>query len=76
MPNYFFHLAGQIPAHDMLGHECANDEEARDHGTFIAHRIGTERPEMVREENSIRVVNDGGELVADIPLASTTLQSV
>jgi hypothetical protein len=42
MPKYFFHLAGQLPAHDLLGHECATDKEAEDHGSFIAHRIGTE----------------------------------
>ena len=73
MPKYFFHLAGNVPAHDILGHECANDEEAQDHGNFIAHRIGTQRPEMVREENSICVVNEAGELIADIPLASMTV---
>jgi hypothetical protein len=55
---YFFHLAGQVPAHDLLGHECANDNEAREHGSFIAHRIGTERPAMVREENFISVLNE------------------
>jgi hypothetical protein len=55
MPKYFFHLAGQIPAHDLIGQECANESEAKDHGTFIAHRIGTEKPEMVREENFISV---------------------
>jgi hypothetical protein len=30
MPKYFFHLAGQLPAHDLLGHECTNDKEAKD----------------------------------------------
>jgi hypothetical protein len=49
MPKYFFHLAGDVPARDLLGHECANDKEAEDHGSFIAHRIGTEKPDMVRE---------------------------
>ena len=58
MPRYFFHLAGTIAAHDTVGHECVNDAEARDHGSFIAHRIGTERPEMAREKNSICVVNE------------------
>jgi hypothetical protein len=53
MPRYFFHLAGQFPAHDLLGQGCANDREAKDHGSFIAHRIGTEKPEMVREGNYI-----------------------
>jgi hypothetical protein len=48
MAKYFFHLAGDLPAHDLIGHECANDQEARDHGSFIAHRIGTEKPGMIR----------------------------
>jgi hypothetical protein len=52
---YFFHLAGALPAHDLLGYECANYMEARDHGGFIAHRIGTEKPGMVCEGNFISV---------------------
>lgn len=71
MPRYFFHLVGIIPAHDVVGHECENDEEARDHGSFIAHRIGTEKPEMVHEENSISVVNEANQPIANIPLASS-----
>lgn len=71
MPRYFFHLAGQIPANDLLGHECASDDEAKDHGSFIAHRIGTEKPTMIRKENFIRVVNKEGDEIAKVPLAST-----
>ncbi|MGM4929628.1 hypothetical protein [Tardiphaga sp. 619_E2_N8_5] len=48
MPKYFFHLTGQISAHDILGHEGVNDDEAKDHGSFIAYRIGTEQPTMIR----------------------------
>jgi hypothetical protein len=33
MPKYFFHLTGD-PAHDLLGHECANDKEAKDHENY------------------------------------------
>ena len=73
MPKYFFHLAGQLPAHDLIGHGCANDKEAKDHGSFIAHRIGTEKPGMVREENFISVRNDRDEELFQIPLASTTV---
>jgi hypothetical protein len=68
-----FHLAGQLPAHDILGHECANDKETKDHASFIAHRIGTEKPGMVREGNFIAVKNDSGEEVFQIPLASTSV---
>ena len=71
MPKYFFHLAGQLPAYDMHGHECANDNEARDHGSFIAHRIGTEKPGMVNEGNFISVRDERDEELFQIPLAST-----
>jgi len=71
MPRYFFHLAGQIPAHDIFGHACADDSEAKDHGSFIAHRIGTEKPTMVRKENFIQIMNERGDEIAEIPLAST-----
>lgn len=71
MPKYFFHLAGQFPARDLIGHECANDEEAKDHGNFIAHRIGTEKPGMVREGNFIAVADRHGKQLFQLPLAST-----
>jgi hypothetical protein len=70
MPRYFFHLAGQLPAHDLLGHDCANDGEAEDHGSFIAHRIGTEKPGMIREGNFISVTDELGKEIFQIPLAS------
>ncbi|MGX1104620.1 MULTISPECIES: DUF6894 family protein [Bradyrhizobium] len=73
MPRYFFHLAGDIPAHDVLGHDCADDKDARDHGSFIAHRIGTERPEMVRDGNFISVRDEGDSELFRIPLASTNV---
>ena len=70
MSKYFFHLAGIMPAHDPVDYERENDEEARDHGSLNAHRIGTEKPEMVREENSIWVVNKADHQIATVPLAS------
>jgi hypothetical protein len=73
MPKYFFHLSGQIPAHDRTGHQCTNDAEAKEHGSFIAHRIGTEKPEMVQEGNFISVANEQSEEIARIPLASTVV---
>ena len=54
MPRYFFHLIGDIPAHDFLGHDCESDDEARDHATFRAHRIGTEKPEMVKSQSTYK----------------------
>jgi hypothetical protein len=73
MPRYFFNLAGQLPARDLIGQECANDDEARGHGNFIAHRIGTEKPGMIQEGNFISVVDEQGNEIFQIPLASTTV---
>jgi hypothetical protein len=73
MPKYFFHLAGDIPARDLLGHDCADDREAKEHGSFIAHRIGTEKPEMIREGNYISVRDGRDTELFQIPLASTTV---
>jgi hypothetical protein len=72
MPMYFFHLAGELPAHDLIGHDCADEKEAKDHASFIAHRIGTEKPGMVREGNFISVTDQQGREVHRVPLASTT----
>lgn len=72
MPTYFFHLSGEIPAHDMTGHDCMNDDEAKEHGNFIAQRIGNEKPEMVREGNFISVENARSKEIARIPLASAS----
>jgi hypothetical protein len=72
MPKYFFNLAGDLPAHDLIGHDCASEREAREHASFIAHRIGTEKPGMVREGNFISVVDAGGREIHKAPLASTT----
>jgi hypothetical protein len=66
-------LAGDVPARDPLGHECANNKEAKDLGSFIAHRIGTEKPSMVGEGNYISVTNGQGDEIFQIPLASTTI---
>jgi hypothetical protein len=55
MKRFFFDLAGELPARDMQGHECASRREARKHATFIAHRIGTERPGFAKGGNAIEV---------------------
>jgi len=67
---YFFHLAGELEAHDVLGQDCANDKEARDHAKFIAHRIGTEKPGLAREGNFIVVKNETGKEVFRVQLNS------
>jgi hypothetical protein len=70
MPKYFFHLIGDLPARDLLGHECEHDDAAKRDGRILAHRIGTEKPEMVREENAILVTDEDEEELFKIPLAS------
>jgi hypothetical protein len=72
MPKYFFHLVGHLPAHDLLGHDCANDTEARIRGNFIAHKVGTGKPEMGREGNFISVRDARNMEIAQVPLPSTT----
>jgi len=42
MKRFFFDLAGEIRAHDFMGHECSSKKEAKQHAAFIARRIGTE----------------------------------
>ncbi|WP_375780231.1 hypothetical protein ACE103_16155 [Bradyrhizobium sp. ma5] len=68
---FFFHLAGEISAHDVIGQECASTDEAKAHGEFIAHRIGTEKPEMIREGNFISVRDEQDRELFQIPLASS-----
>jgi hypothetical protein len=46
MTRYFFHLAGELPAHDLVGHECNNDDEARKHGSLLARGVENEYPEV------------------------------
>lgn len=73
MPRYFFHLDGDVPARDVIGHDCNDDEQAKRDGDFIAHRLGTEKPDMVREGNLVSVTNEDGDKLLQIPLASTTV---
>ena len=70
MPRYYFHLAGGLEAHDLLGHDCANDKAAKEHANLLAHRVGTDKPGLVREGNFILVENRLGEEVSRAPLAS------
>jgi len=71
MPKHFFHLAIQIPARDLLGHECADDTKAQDRGIFIDHRNRTEKPEMIREGNSIAATDALDMDILRSPLAPT-----
>jgi hypothetical protein len=64
---YFFHLAGELPARDLLGQECANDQEARDRGNSLANRIAADKPGVV-EGNFISVTDERGNEIFQIPL--------
>jgi hypothetical protein len=68
---YFFHLSGEVEARDLLGRDFATVEEAKAHASLLAHGVGTDRPALVREGNSIRIVSETGEEVTRMPLLST-----
>jgi hypothetical protein len=70
MPKYFFHLLGDVPAHDLIGHDCAGDTEAKQHGSMLAHKVGTDRPDLITESNYISVVDDRDHELVKIPLSS------
>jgi hypothetical protein len=69
MPQYHFDLAGDWPAHDVAGHQCGNDREARRDGDLLAYRLVVEKPGMARGGNFIVVRNERGEEIHRAPLA-------
>jgi hypothetical protein len=70
MAKYFFHLLGDVPAHDLIGHECAGDKEARKYGQMLARNVGTDRPDLVKGSNYISVVDGRDRELFRIPLSS------
>ncbi|WP_409363044.1 DUF6894 family protein [Bradyrhizobium lablabi] len=70
MKRFFFDLAGELPAHDVLGHQCRSRKEAKDHAQFVAHRIGTERPNFAKPGNYISVRDDSGNEIFEAPITS------
>jgi hypothetical protein len=71
MKQFFFDLAGELSAHDVLGHRCRSRKEAKDHAKFIAHRIGTERPTFAKPGNYISVRDESGNEIFEAPIKST-----
>jgi hypothetical protein len=71
MKRFFFDLVGDIRAHDFMGHECSSRKEAKKHASFIAHRIGTERPSFARPGNFIAVRDERGAKIFAAPITST-----
>jgi hypothetical protein len=70
VPKYFFHLLGDVPAHDLIGHDCADDKEAQKYGRILSHNVGTDWPDMVKESNYISVVDANGRGLFEIALSS------
>ncbi len=70
MKRFFFDLVGDVPARDFLGHECSSKSEAKRHASFIAHRIGTEKPSFARPGNRITVRDEAGSAFFEVPIAS------
>lgn len=68
MPVYYFNLVGDFDAHDVAGHECADDQEARHDGDMIAHRLATEKPSLARATNYVSVRNERDEEIYRAPL--------
>jgi hypothetical protein len=68
MRRFFFDLAGDLSAHDFMGHDCASKMEAKRHASFIANRIGTERPSFARPGNYISVRDDRGTEIFKAPI--------
>lgn len=71
MEKFFFDLAGELPARDVLGRQCKSGEEAKDHAQFIAHRMGTERPTFAKPGNYISVRDESGREIFEAPIKPT-----
>jgi hypothetical protein len=71
MSKFFFDLAGELPARDMVGHECSSREEAKQHAALIANRIGIARPDFAKPGNCVEVRDNKGAHVFSAPIGST-----
>jgi hypothetical protein len=70
MKRFYFDLVGDLPARDFMGHECSSKKEAKQHASFIAYRIGTEKPRFAKPGNRISVRDERGEAFFDVPITS------
>jgi hypothetical protein len=76
MKRFFFDLAGEYPARDMMGHKCSPRKEAVEHAQFIAQRIGTEKPSFAKPGNFIQVRDEKGRKIYDAPIQSTCVSDL
>ncbi|WP_376707393.1 DUF6894 family protein [Bradyrhizobium japonicum] len=68
MKRFYFDLAGALTACDRMGHQCASRREAKEHARFIAHRIAAVRPPFAQPGNYIRVRDENGVEIFEIPI--------
>jgi hypothetical protein len=71
MPKYYFHLAGQLPAHDLLGHDCY-DNEMRSVGVSLLIESELKARHDSRRQ-FISVTDEVGKEIFQISLASVTV---
>jgi hypothetical protein len=71
MKRFFFDLIGELPARDVLGHECSSNKEARQHAHLIARRVGTEHPSFAKGGNRVAVRDERGTKIFEAPITST-----
>ena len=75
MSLFFFDLAGELPARDMVGHHCRSAEEAEEHAAFIARRIALAKPGLAKPDNYIEVRDGRGAHVFSAPIQLGSLSS-
>jgi hypothetical protein len=71
MKRFYFDLVGDLPARDVLGHECFSRKEAKKDACLIAERFGSERPSFAKPGNGISVREDSGTEFFVAPIKST-----
>jgi len=68
MRRFFFDLTGDLSARDFIGHNCTGKKEATLHASFIAHRVGIERPSFAKPGNYIAVRDEHGTEIFRAPI--------
>jgi hypothetical protein len=71
MPRYYFHLyqGSQPIAQDESGHECPNDEEARQFARLSKGLVALDPFLSGRPEYHVEVVNEAGRSVFRLPVS-------
>jgi len=60
MSMFFFDLAGELPARDVVGHDCPSLLEAGQYAALVASRLALARPASVKPGNTIEVRDSKG----------------